>query len=124
VATTRTTLKRNTEVLFKELGENSSEVARSLADAHISGQPESPTGCPVARFLNAVVGGDTGVSSVAVWRREVHIRPSRRFSRPVVVVMPRALRDFVLQFDSLRFPQLVEAESGRRKHAVVASTPS
>ncbi|MGH9295679.1 MAG: hypothetical protein ACRD0B_10140, partial [Acidimicrobiales bacterium] len=63
-------------------------------------------GCPVARFLSAIVASEPRVRSVRVFRRVAVV--SQKWGLPwVVVALPEPVRTFVAAFDAGVFPQLL-----------------
>ncbi len=98
-------LRKNVATELHSLGQTPAEVAARLSAAGVSGRPRDPRGCAVAVYLNAVVGADSDVESLAVPGSVVWMRPLR--SRiPVCVRLPRSVRAFIAAFDAGAFPEL------------------
>jgi hypothetical protein len=108
----RSEIRRSTERLLRGLGQNVSEVADSTVIVAVTGQSKNPEGRPVARYINAVVGADPRIRSVTVLRKIIHIRLRRRISPPIIIRLPKALREFTAAFDAECFPQLVTMRTG------------
>ena len=100
-------IRQQTRQLLRGLGDNAEEVANSLAAEGVHGKPRSPQGCALAVYVTAVVGADTRVSSVVVNDTHLSIRPASRWSPPIVVRLPRTVREFISIFDAGRFPRLL-----------------
>ncbi len=103
--------QENLATELHSLGQTPAEVAARLSAAGVSGRPRDPRGCAVAVYLNAVVGADSDVESLAVPGSVVWMRPLR--SRiPVCVRLPRSVRAFIAAFDAGAFPELGNGQVG------------
>jgi hypothetical protein len=106
-------IRQQTRQLLRGLGDNAEEVANSLAAEGVHGKPRSPQGCALAVYVTAVVGADNRISSVVVNDTHLSIRPASRWSPPIVVRLPRTLREFISIFDAGRFPRLLQSPPSR-----------
>ncbi|MGH9294242.1 MAG: hypothetical protein ACRD0B_02830 [Acidimicrobiales bacterium] len=88
------------------LGGSPSKVAAHLDGLGVKGKPACLGGCPVARFLSAIVASEPRVRRVRVFRR-VAVVSQKRGLPWVVVALPEPVRTFVAAFDAGVFPQLV-----------------
>lgn len=95
--------------LLAGLGGTANDVAATLGAFGVRGQPADIHHCAIALYLNAVVGGDRYVRSVAVWNDRIRISFGRFLGRPTEVPLSACLRDFIDRFDSLAYPELVGA---------------
>ncbi len=103
----RRELRRSTATLLEALGATSDEVASRLEEFGVRGFVADSRGCAVATYLNAVVGSDPQVRSVAVLAERVLISPMKRWRPPVTVALPESVRRFVAEFDAGKYPRLV-----------------
>jgi hypothetical protein len=110
-------LKAQTRDFLAALGETSSEVASSLADAGVTGTPGSAERCAVAAYLGAIIGSEDAISSVVVGTHRVYLR-LHRGHRPVAVALPRQIRDLIQAFDAELYPVLIRREPGENAGAV------
>jgi hypothetical protein len=62
--------------------------------------------CVLASYLNAVLGADARVGTVAVGTAVTVIKPSRRWARKVTVRHPAGVEAFVRAFDAGTYPVL------------------
>lgn len=97
---------------LQQLGTSPAEVAASLQAAGVRGRPGESLDCAVARYLNAVVGGERRVRDVNV--SESFARVRRRWRTAVTVPLPSGTRAFVREFDHGAFPELVELVGPRQ----------
>ena len=104
----RSALAKDVSSLFDQLGGSAEEVADSLSQHGVSGRQASDTHCPLARYLNAVLGAEHRVKGVDVGSRVVRIRVRWPWSPPIFVTLPGPVGRFVNDFDRGQFPDLVE----------------
>ncbi len=106
-------IKKQTSALLASLGETSDEVAAALREAHVAGVPRSNRSCPIALYLNSVMGPDPRVRSVAVGQCSLLISvASPRDLRPagrLFVQLPKPVRAFVAAFDNQQYPEVLRA---------------
>ena len=102
----RQSLGRQVGGLLEGLGSSGQEVAQTLVDQGVRGNPGDVGQCALAVYLRAVLGADPRVRSVAVTDRWVNIGTAWRTH---LVVEPPAVRTFIHLFDAGRFPQLVRS---------------
>jgi len=101
-------LRKQASALLAELGRDPDEVAGSLEAAGVRGIPRSNYTCAVALYLNASIGSDPRIRSVAVGHCTALIdmatpagcRPAGRLQ----VQLPKAVRRFVAAFDARQYP--------------------
>lgn len=105
----RSALSKDVSTLFEQLGGSAEEVADSLGRHGVSGRQASDTQCPLARYLNAVLGTEHHVKGVDVGSRVVRIRVRWPWSPPIFVTLPSPVGRFVNDFDRGQFPDLVES---------------
>jgi hypothetical protein len=105
--------------LLAGLGSSSSEIASSLESAGVKGSPRRPDSCALARYLSAVMASDPGVRRVLVNADRLVIEPARRWHRRKSVALPEPARRFLVAFDSICFPSLLEdrADAGASSDA-------
>jgi hypothetical protein len=99
-----TAVERVTE-LFTALGDTTDKVAFSLYIAGITGRCGDTCGCPIANYLRA-----HGLIGIGVSPDEVTVlEPHPVFGRQrVYVTPPAAVADFIVEFDSETYPQLIQ----------------
>jgi hypothetical protein len=107
----RTVTKHHVSVLLDQLGRTPQEVARSLRQAGVRGDPFMGSRCPIARYLHAVVGVEPGVGKVKIGLCRAVIN-APRWWRPMTVPLPPPVRVFVLGFDRGQFPELLWRPEG------------
>lgn len=107
-------LKRRALDLLSSLGSSRAAVAGSLLDARVTGTPGNAEHCPIAAYLHAVMGAEPNVRSLMVGTRRLLVMLEGR-RRPLRIMLPRAVRDFVVAFDTRTYPGLV-------RPALVSST--
>jgi hypothetical protein len=105
----RSALASEVSTLFGQLGDSPEDVAESLGRQGVTGRQASDTQCPLARYLNAVLGAEHHVKGVDVGSRVVRIRVGWPWSPPIFVSLPGPVGRFVGDFDRGRFPALVES---------------
>jgi hypothetical protein len=121
----RAELARHARGLLQGLGTETTQVASTLTDAGVRGQPADARQCALAVYLRAVMEGDPRVCGVRVFHdRLVITSPGRVRQHRVVVSMPPPVRAFVAGFDAQRYPGLVRASeaprTSRSKSAMMA----
>lgn len=103
-------LKRQAGDLLAELGRDPDEVAAALEAAGVRGDPRSNQSCAVALYLNAAMGADPRIRSVAVGPCTVLLDmaapPDRRPAGKLQVQLPKAVRRFVAAFDARQYPEV------------------
>lgn len=121
----RSRISEGVEQLLQSLGDDLDTVVSSLEAHGVRARPRNPEECVLARYLNAVIGSDPAISAVHVWRYSVRVRLRYRLRRSVVVRLPVLLSEFIVVFDGLSFPQLVDAGDGRHRDVqkLPADTP-
>jgi hypothetical protein len=103
-------LKQQAGALLAELGRDPDEVAATLEAAGVRGDPRSNLSCAVALYLNASMGSDPRIRSVAVGPCTVLLDmaapPGRRPAGKLQVQLPKAVRRFVAAFDARQYPEV------------------
>jgi hypothetical protein len=95
------------------LGNSASSVATDLGRAGVRGTPGNTAECPMARYLHAVIGGESSVDQVLVF--DSSVRVTRVGLRPSLVVsLPSAVSAFIRGFDAGCFPDLVSGNERDR----------
>jgi hypothetical protein len=105
----RASLRADTSLLLAGLGDSPEAVAATLRNGGVRGQRRRSNDCPVARYLNAVMGADERVGTLQVGLVWVLIRRGRWWSPALTIPTPRPVRQFILAFDGGRFSALVGA---------------
>ncbi|HLG66942.1 MAG TPA: hypothetical protein VKV36_03620 [Acidimicrobiales bacterium] len=113
-------LKKRTSDLLSSLGGSRSQVATALAEARVTGTPGNAEQCPIASYLNAVMGAEPEVRSLLVGTRRLVLTLHGR-RRPMRILMPRPVREFVVAFDARVFPGLIRQPAGSPQPAVAGS---
>jgi hypothetical protein len=106
----RRAMKKEIGELLEGLGSSRAEVATTLQALRVRAAPKDPEGCAIARFLDAIVGGDPLVHSISVHRSHVKVLTlPKTLLRPpgVRVSLPLPVRHFVRAFDAGIYPGLV-----------------
>jgi hypothetical protein len=101
----RLVTKRNVSILLDQLGSTPETVARSLQRAGVHGDPFLGAHCPIARYLHAVVGVESGIGKVKIGLSRATIN-APHWWWPISVALPLPVRLFVLAFDRGQFPDL------------------
>lgn len=122
----RRSLRRSLEELVDGFGPTPDGVAASLEASGVRGTPGDVTGCAIARYMRAIVGGEPSVSEVMV--SEHKLRVTRKWGRfPITISLPRAVTSFVREFDAGSYPQLVDTatagEPAREPASSAAAEP-
>lgn len=103
-------LKQQAGTLLVELGRDPDEVAATLEAAGVRGDPRSNQSCAVALYLNASMGSDPRIRSVAVGPCTVLLDmappPGGRPAGKLQVQLPKAVRRFVAAFDARQYPEV------------------
>ena len=103
-------LKRQAGDLLAELGRDPDEVAAALEAAGVRGDPRSNQSCAVALYLNASMGSDPRIRSVAVGPCTVLLDmaapPGGRTAGKLQIQLPKAVRRFVAAFDARQYPEV------------------
>jgi hypothetical protein len=92
---------------LRSLGTNKDEVAHRLEAAGVQGAPGKVAECAIAVYLSAVVAADARVQRVVVSSERVFLRVRRWWWPWTGVGLPKALRQFVVDFDHRRYPELI-----------------
>ncbi len=104
-------MRRQTGDLLAGLGSDADQVAASLQAAGVLGTPRSNRSCPVALYVNSLMGSDPCIRSVAVGPCSLLITiVSRHDQRPgghLLVQLPKSVRRFVAAFDDLGYPDMI-----------------
>lgn len=120
-------LKKQAGSLLAELGRDPDEVAGSLEAAGVRGDPRSNRSCAVALYLNASIGSDPRVRSVAVGPCTVLLDmaspPGGRPAGRLQVQLPKAVRRFVAAFDARQYPEVTRPAADPAAAVPVASAP-
>jgi len=103
----RQTIRSATAELLGDLGPTPVDVASRLHSAGVQGIPRSGTSCAIARYLHAVMAADPQVQGVMVNCEGVTVSVRRWWSPDILVLVPAAVRQFIRQFDSGDFSELV-----------------
>ena len=103
---TRSELAVQAGAALADLGSTSGTVADAMALFGAQGWPHGQAN-PVALYLHAVLMADPRVCYVEVDRARLRIW-ARRWQRPVVVDLPRAVSEFMFLFDRGYFPWLIQ----------------
>ena len=103
----RQTIRSATVELLGDLGPTSDDVASRLHSAGVQGVPRSGTSCAIARYLHAVMAADPQVQGIMVSCEGVTVSVRQWWSPDILVLVPAAVRQFIRQFDSGDFSELV-----------------
>jgi hypothetical protein len=101
----RSSLRENLHGFLDGLGADGRQVAARLIEDGVSGIPRSTSDCAIARYLKAILGGDSRVASLEVTRDWLVAR--RAFRHCVKVPLPEPVKEFVALFDDGAFPELI-----------------
>lgn len=88
------------------LGDSGDEVAARLAAAGVRGRRSDQSGCPVARYLQALGLVEVPVERLEVTRTHAVLSDGRRWSRRARIELPPGVRAFVAGFDRGQFTHL------------------
>ena len=104
-------IKKRAGDLLADLGRDPDEVAASLRDAGVRGDPRSNSSCAIALYTAAVLRTDPRIRSVAVGPCTLVLTLDRPDdSRPggrLTVQLPKAVRGFVAGFDAHAYPEVL-----------------
>ena len=104
-------IKKRAGDLLAGLGRDPDEVAASLRDAGVRGDPRSNTSCAVALYTAAVLRTDPRIRSVAVGPCTLVLTLDRpddaRPGGKLTVQLPKAVRGFVAGFDAHAYPEVL-----------------
>lgn len=95
--------------LLGQLGSTPGEVARCLAATGVRGVPADVQQCPIAVYLNAVVGAERQIRSLNVWSDRIRVGFGRFITRPREVPLSPCLREFIERFDGMCYPELIRS---------------
>jgi hypothetical protein len=95
------------ESFLSDLGANADDVAASLRDHGVQGQPQDKAQCAIARYLGAVVGTETRVRNISVGTSELSVSGPHWWSAKLVIEVPAAIQQFIRAFDRYQYPDLV-----------------
>ena len=98
---------KNLSELLAGLGDNPHDIASTLQAARVTGIPRHAKECAIAVYLHAVLMGDSRMRSLEVWNDRISIKLTRWWCRRLNVRLSQPLREFVSEFDRLRYPDLV-----------------
>ena len=94
--------------LLAQLGGDVETITTKLWASGVRGTPNNAEDCVLARYLNAVVGGDRAIVRLRVWRGSVRIELASLRTRPIIVSLPLPLQRFVAEFDKKTIPDLID----------------
>jgi hypothetical protein len=109
--------------LLEHLGSDVESVIANLERSGIHGIPSNAEGCVLARYLHAVVGGESFVISIQVRKRSVRILWRSIWAQPLVVSLPLTLCEFIERFDRGEVPQLVSPETRLQPNLAPTQAP-
>jgi hypothetical protein len=95
------------ESFLSDLGDNAENVAMSLRNQGVRGQPQDKAQCAIARYLDAVVGADRRVRNISVGTSELSVSGPHWWSAKLVIEVPSAIQQFIRGFDRYQYPDLV-----------------
>jgi hypothetical protein len=98
----RAALREDAARLLDELGGTAGDVAVSLYLVGVGARASNADACSLARYLHAVVGGDTRVKRVRVTKRWLALKTQRRWWSTVWVRLPHPVREFSVRVDRTR----------------------
>ena len=119
----RRQIEQRVTSLLQSLGDDADAVAATLAWEGVTGFRSQSRNCAIARYLGAVVGADPGVGVITVTQTAVCISGIHWWSPKVRRSLPHAIRQFIIGFDTGRYPQLVAPGSERARPAAGAGKP-
>lgn len=88
------------ELSLKKLGRSGNQVAQSLRDFGIKGQPLIPSSCPIAQYLMSLTDQGVSVYTTSAYYNGVDVPTDS-------IKLPKAVRIFIHKFDEGKFPDLV-----------------
>lgn len=100
--------------LLHELGDDADQVAATLVAEGVTGRRSQSRDCAIARYLGAVVGADPAVGTITVSQTAVCISGRHWWTPKARRSLPHAIRQFIIAFDTGRYPQLVAPEDRTR----------
>jgi hypothetical protein len=107
-------LKKQTGTLLADLGDSADGVAESLRTAGVNGVRQNNRSCAVALYVQALMGSDPRIRSVAVGHCALQISvaapPEFRPAGRLLVQLPKPVRQFVAAFDAGRYPMVVREQ--------------
>src|SRR3974390_3045130 len=86
------------ESFLSDLGENADDVAASLRNQGVRGQPQDKAQCAIARYLGAVVGAEKRVRNISVGTSELAVSGPHWWSTKLVIEVPSAIQQFIRAF--------------------------
>ena len=95
--------------LLQSLGDDADTVAATLAGEGVTGFRSQSRNCAIARYLGAVVGAEPVVGVITVSQTAVCISGRHWWTPKVRRTLPHAIRQFIIGFDTGRYPQLIAA---------------
>lgn len=115
-------LKKQVSALLAGLGRDADEVAESLEEAGVKGVPKSNRTCAIALYLNAAIGADPRIRSVAVGHCSLLVDlaapPDFRHAGRLAVQLPKPVRRFVTAFDAQHYPKITRRTTEAPRTAV------
>ena len=88
-----------------DLGTNANDIADRLNQLHCRGHVINPGKCPIAHFIRRLLGDTlTDNTSIIVGPTQIKIRDMDKVDE---VLLPVAIQQFILKFDTKAYPQLV-----------------
>lgn len=100
-------LRQAINELLADLGGDPKTVASTLVAAGVRGVRTDVRNCALASYLNAIVLADPRVQGVVVKSKVAVIERTGWWRRPVTILLPLSVRQFVTAFDAYEFPELV-----------------
>ena len=110
--TTRQALRRSIEGFSGTLGPLPGQVASSLTQLNVRGVPKTQANAHFRVVCGRSWGAERSVVNVAVTDRSIHVKRSPGHL-PIIVRLPRAVRTFILAFDSGCYPELVGSQDSQ-----------
>lgn len=110
---TRRAVRRSVRNFGQSLGPTPQAVASTLDRWSVRGVPRDPSGCAIARCLQAMLMTEEAIRDVSVGDRTIRVN-RRRGRFPIVIRMPKPVWQFVWGFDVGCYPELVETGYLRR----------
>ena len=79
------------------------EVAAFLYGSHCKGKPDCPEGCPLAKWLTKELG-----RYAVVCAYNVRVVEHNGEELNAIAILPQHVREFVMNFDQGKHPELIE----------------
>jgi hypothetical protein len=94
---------------LRQLGDDANAVAASLRERGVKGVVGKAEQCPIANLLRQVYDADIDELEVEWNDIRVHCRDNTDPYESLWIDPPLAVGKFIVQFDSLAFPDLIES---------------